>query len=147
MVLLKKIEEDYIVALKARETLRVSVLRMLRAELKNREKDKRTALDEQEIVGAVRFMIKKRQEAADAFRQGGAREKAEQELAENEILKAYLPAELDEAEQDRLIAEAIEEVGARGPGDLGKVMKIVVPKVAGRADGKTVNQKVRQALS
>ncbi len=147
MVLLKKIEEDYIVAFKAKETLRVSVLRMLRAELKNREKDKRTALDEQEIVGAVRFMIKKRQEAAEAFLQGGAREKADQELAEAEMLKAYLPAELDEAELDRLIAEAIEEAGARGPGDLGKVMKVVVPKVAGRADGKTVNQKVRQALS
>jgi len=147
MVLLKKIEEDYIVAFKARETLRVSVLRMLRAELKNREKEKRTALDEQEIVAAVRFMIKKRHEAADAFAQGNAREKAEQELAEIEFLKAYLPAEMDEAALDQLIAEAIEEVGARGINDLGNVMKAVMPKVAGRADGKTINQKVRQALS
>lgn len=147
MVLLRKIKEDYIAALKAKETLRVSVLRMLRAELKSCEKDKRAALDEQEIVGVVRFMIKKSQEAATAFAQGGAREKAEQELAEIEILKAYLPPDLDETTLDQMIAEAIEEVGAHSAGDLGKVMKVVVPKVAGRAGGKTISQKVRQALS
>jgi len=147
MSLVAQIANDYKDAFKAKETLRVMVLRMLRAEIHNREKDKKAELTDAEVVGIVQSMIKKRREAAEAFLSGNATEKAEQERTEAGMLETYLPAPLDEAELDRLVYQAVEEAGAKGVADIGNVMKIVMPKVAGRADGKTINQKVRQALS
>lgn len=147
MSLVQRIDADYIEAFKAKETLRVSVLRMLRAELKNREKDKRAELEDQEVIAAVRSMIKKGKEAAEAFTAGDRQDQAESELAEVEFLQAYLPPEMDEHELDELISAAIEEANAHGPADLGKVMKVLMPKVSGRVDGKLVNQKVRRALT
>ncbi len=147
MNLKQQINNDYLTAYKAGEQLRVSVLRMLRAELKNKELDSGQEPNEAEVVAIIRSMIKKRNEAAEAFAAGGRQEKADGEIAEIAILAAYLPPELSENQVDKLIAEAIEEVGAKGPGDIGKVMKAVMTKIAGRADGKLINQKVRQALS
>ena len=147
MSLNAQIDADYKTAFKAKDTFRVGVLRMLRAEIKNRAKDKQESLTDEEVIAVVRSQIKKRDEAAQAFAEGGNEEKAAQERGEGEMLKTYLPPELSEAALNALIASTVEEVGARGPGDLGKVMKDLMPKVAGRADGKLVNQKVRQALS
>ena len=147
MNLKQQINNDYLTAYKAGEQLRVSVLRMLRAELKNKELDSGQEPNDAEVVAIIRSMIKKRNEAAEAFAAGGRQEKADGEIAEIAILAAYLPPELSENQVDKLIAEAIEEVGAKGPGDIGKVMKAVMTKIAGRADGKLINQKVRQALS
>lgn len=147
MNLVETIQLDYVGALKAGQKFRVGVLRLLRAEIKNKEIDSPDPLSDEQVLAIVRSMIKKRQEAAEIFRSGGRDDKAAEELAENEILTAYLPPALDEAELDRLIGETIAEVGAHGAGDLGKVMKALVPKIAGRADNKIVNQKVRQALT
>jgi uncharacterized protein YqeY len=147
MSLTEQITDDYKTAFKAKDELRVRVLRMLRAELKNKELDKNAALTDDEVLAVIRTAIKKRHEAAEAFLAGGAVARADEEKAESAILAAYLPPELDEAAIERLIAEAITETGARTPADLGKVMKALMPKVAGRADGKIVNQKVRQALT
>ncbi|NLH47078.1 MAG: GatB/YqeY domain-containing protein [Myxococcales bacterium] len=147
MNLVETIQLDYVGALKAGQKFRVGVLRLLRAEIKNKEIDSPDPLSDEQVLAIIRSMIKKRQEAAEVFRSGGRDDKAAAELAENEILTAYLPPVLDEAELDRLIGETIAEVGAHGAGDLGKVMKALVPKIAGRADNKIVNQKVRQALT
>lgn len=147
MSLRQQIDSDYLTAYKGGEQLRISVLRMLRAELKNKELESSQELTENDILGIIRSMIKKRNEAAEAFAAGGRQEKADGEIAEIAILAAYLPPELGESQVEKLIAEAIEEVGAKGPGDMGKVMKAVMTKIAGRADGKMINQKVRQALS
>ncbi|MDP8222248.1 MAG: GatB/YqeY domain-containing protein [Candidatus Lernaella stagnicola] len=147
MSLAKTTNENYKQAFKARDDLRVQVLRMLRAEIHGKEKEAKHEIPDVELVTIVRTMIKKRNEAAEAFRQGGATERADRELAEADFLATYLPPELDAEALSQLIAEAIDEVGAKGIKDMGAVMKAVMPKVAGRADGKTVNQKVRQALS
>jgi hypothetical protein len=147
MSLNEKIGQDYKTAFKAHEDLRVSVLRLLRAEIKNRELDKRAELDDQEVIGVVRSQIKRREESSEAFEKGGRPEMAARERAEGEILKAYLPPAFSEAELDELVAAAVVEAEARGPSDLGKVMKVLMPKVAGRVDGKLVNEKVRRALS
>ena len=147
MSLAETITAHYKEAFKAREDLRVQVLRMLRAEIHGRAKEKKSDLADQEVVAIIRTMIKQRKEAAKAFKTGGAESKAAQETAEAEILAAYLPAGLSDAELNKLIAEAVSEVGAKGMADMGKVMKVVMLKAADRADGKTVNQKVRQALS
>ncbi len=147
MNLNERLNEDYIAAFKAHEELRVGVIRMLRADLKNRELEKRAELDDAEIVAAIRTQIKRREEAAEAFEKGARPEMAARERAEGEILKAYLPPAFDEAELDALVATAVVESGARGPNELGKVMKVLMPKIAGRVDGKLVNEKVRRALS
>jgi hypothetical protein len=147
MSLNEQIAQDYKVAFKGHEDLRVSVLRMLRAEIKNREFDQPAALDDAQIVAIIRSQIKRREEAAEGFAKGGKPDMAAQERAEGEMLKTYLPPAFSEAELDELIAVAVEEAGARGPGDLGKVMKVLMPRVAGRADGKLVNERVRRALS
>jgi len=147
MDVIARIAEDYKKAFKAKDSLQVDVLRMLRAQIKNREIEKRGELDDQELIAVVRMSIKQRNEAAEAYQKAGDQQRANRELAEIDVLKTYLPPELDEAELDRLIHEAINETDAQGMGDLGKVMKSVMPKLAGRADGKTVNEKVRRALS
>ena len=147
MSLNEKIGQDYKTAFKAHEDLRVSVLRMLRAEIKNRELDKRAELDDQEVIAIVRSQIKRREESAEAFEKGARPVMAARERAVGEFLKAYLPPAFSEAELDELVTAAVAEAGARGPSDLGKVMKVLMPKVAGRVDGKLVNEKVRRALS
>ena len=147
MILRQQIDDDYIVAFKAGEKLRVSVLRMLRSELKTKEIDSRKELTESEIIAIVRSMIKKRKEAAEAFAAGGSQERADSEKEEMEILTGYLPPDLGESEVEKLIAEAIDEVGAKGPGDMGKVMKMLMPKLMGKADGKTISELVKKMLS
>lgn len=145
MSLTAQIAADYVEAFKAGQALRTQVLRMLRAGIHVKEKDKKAELNDDEVVAIVQTMIKMRREAAEAYQSGNATDKAQLERAEAELLAAYLPAQLDDAQLDRLIAEAIEEAGAKGVSDLGNVMKVVMPKVTGRADGKVVNQKARQA--
>jgi uncharacterized protein len=147
MKLNKTIDTDYITAFKARDDICIQALRMLRSEIHSLVKDRKSELTDDEIVLVVRTAVKKRYEAAEAYANAGAVDKAARERKEAEILSVYLPAQLDEAELDRLIAQAVKEADAQGVGDLGNVMKVLMPKVAGRSDGKTVNQKVRQALT
>lgn len=147
MTLAEKIRGDLATALKAREAARTSVLRMLLASLKNAEISKRSPLTEKECLAQVQKGIKQRREAIDAAGKGGRDDVREREEAELKILEAYMPAQLGEEELAAIVAQAIEEAEAKGPGDMGKVMKVLMPKIAGRADGDAVSRAVRQKLA
>jgi hypothetical protein len=134
-------------AQKAKDTIRVNVIRMLKASIKNREVEKIGELTEQELLQAVNSQIKTRLEAIDGFRKGGREELAKKEEAEMAILKKYLPEQLSQEEIKALIEKAVIETGAAGPRDMGKIMKALMPDVTGKADGKLVSELVKEKLS
>lgn len=147
MSLLERIDRDLKEALRAREALRLSVLRMLKNALQNKAIEKgQDTLSETEGFETVSKLIKQRRESVEAFRKGGRPELADKESREVEILKAYLPPALSEEELKTLVREAAEAVGARDLSAMGRVMKAVMPKVAGRADGQAVSRVVREQL-
>jgi uncharacterized protein YqeY len=129
-------------AMKARETGRVGALRLLLSELQKAAKE--GVSDE---LAVLRRERKRRLEAAGQFRDGGRPELAEQEESEAKLIEGYLPAELGDAELDGMIKDAIAETGATDQKDMGKVMKAVMAKAEGRADGKRTSARVREALS
>jgi uncharacterized protein len=128
--------------MKAGERERVSALRLVADAL---QKDAKEGGDDE--VAVLRRERKRRLEAADAYRDGGNDDRAASEQAEAELISAYLPAELSDEELGELVASAVEEAGAAGPQDMGKVMGAVMPKVDGRADGKRVSAAVRERLA
>ena len=135
--------------MKARDELRTATLRMVLTALGNEEvagKAARTLSADEELKVLTRE-AKKRREAAEAFRSGGAEDRAARELAEEEVLSAYLPAQLSDDDLAALVAEAVASSGASGPSGMGAVMKAVGPKVAGRAEGGRVAAAVRAALA
>ncbi len=129
-------------AMKAREKDRVGALRLVLSELQKAQKD-----GEGDELAVLRRERKRRLEAAEQFRGGGRPELAEQEEAEARIIEGYLPAELGDAELDAIVEAAIAETGASGPKDMGQVMKAVMAKAGGRADGKRASARVREALT
>ncbi len=141
-----RIQGDLTAAMKARDAVRVGALRMLITALVNREKELRRPLTDEEVREVAAREVKRRTESIEAFQAGGRADLVAKETAEREILAAYAPEQLSEAELDRLIEEAIAEVGATGPGDLGKVMGKVMGVARGRADGSVVQRKVRERL-
>ena len=143
----QRISSELKLAMKARDRERVSTLRMVLAELQRREKDTGTALDVDAALPVLQSMVRKRREAAEQFRAGGRPELADKEEREIEIITAYLPAPLSEAELRALVDSAIAELGAQGPGDMGRVMGQLVPRLAGRAEGAVISRMVRQALA
>ncbi len=147
-MLVEKIFNDYKEAMKARDTLKSSVLSFLRAEMLNqataKKKDK---LDDAEVIIAIKKQIKQRQDSIQQFTSGGRLEAAEKEKKEAELLKVYLPAELAVEQIKILMEEAIISTGASGIKDMGRLMKELTIKIAGQADGKLVSDMVRQRLS
>jgi len=144
----EKILNDYKEAMKARDTLRSSVLSFLRAELMNvAVSKKKKSLDDSEVIPVIRKQIKARQDSIEQFSKGNRKDLADKETKELEILKGYLPVELSAEEIKKIIEEAIAATGALGIKDMGKVMKEVNLKVSGRADGKLVSDMVRGRLS
>ncbi len=147
-MLVEKIFDDYKEAMKARDSLKSSVLSFLRADMLNlataKKKDK---LDDAEIVTVIRKQIKQRQDSIEQFTQGARFEMADKERKELDILKNYLPVELPAEEIKRLIEEVIIAVEANGVKDMGKVMKEMAVKLAGKADGRLVSDLVKQRLS
>ena len=147
MTLMERISQDLTSAMRAREAQRLAALRMAKAALMNREVEKGRALDESEEQQVVVSLIKQRRDSIEQFRQGGRQDLADKEAAEIITLEVYLPPPVDLAEIERAVSEAIAEAGATSPKDLGKVMKAVMPKLAGRAvDGRTINELVRRKL-
>ncbi|MCZ0980170.1 GatB/YqeY domain-containing protein [Streptomyces diastatochromogenes] len=147
-----KLQDDLTAAIKGRDELRSATLRMTIAAINKEEvagKTKRELSDD-EVQKVIAKEAKKRREAADAFAQGGRAESAERELAEGEVLDAYLPKQLSDEELDGIVAAAVEEAkaaGAEGPRAMGAVMKIVNPKVAGQAEGGRVAASVKKLLA
>ncbi|MFF4270195.1 GatB/YqeY domain-containing protein [Streptomyces sp. NPDC001536] len=147
-----KLQEDLTAAIKERDELRSSTLRMTLAAITKEEvagKEKRELSDD-EVLKVITKEAKKRREAADAFAEGGRAESAEREKAEGEVLATYLPKQLSDEELTDLVAQAVEEAkaaGAEGPRAMGAVMKIVNPKVAGLAEGGRVAATVKKLLA
>jgi len=134
-------------ALKARDELKLSVVRMLKASLKNKAIEKTGPLTDDEVISVLSTMAKQRRESIEQFAKAGRMELVEKEKKELEILHSYMPAQLSPQEIDEIIRAAITETGASSAGDMGKVMKVVAPKTKGLADGKAVNQRVKELIS
>ena len=141
MSVIDQVRADINSAMKSSERERASALRLVLSELQKAEKE--GGADE---LAVLRRERKRRLEAAEQFRGGGRPELADKEESEAELIDAYLPAELDDAELDAIIADAISETGASSPKDRGQVMKAAMSRVDGRADGKRVSGRVREAL-
>lgn len=146
MSLLQKLDDDLKVALKTSDTLKVSVLRIAKAALKNKQIDKRAELTEDDIISVVSTLSKQGRESIEQFSKGGREDLAEKERQELIILQSYLPKQLTTEELDIIVSEAIKESSSEGIKDVGKVMRLVMPRVKGAADGKIVNQRVKALL-
>lgn len=144
-----RLQGDLTTAMKARDELRASTLRMVLTAVRNEEVAGKTAreLDDAEVVTVLTREAKKRREAADAFTEGGRADRAERERAEGEVIAEYLPAQLGDDELGDLVAAAIAETGAAGPQGMGQVMKVLTPRTAGRAEGGRVAAEVRRQLA
>ncbi len=142
----KKINDDVKAAMKSGDTVRRSTLRLLLSAINNAEIAKQAALEDADILGIIAKEVKNRQESIDAFKQGNRPDLVEKETAEQAILRAYLPAQLSRDEVMAAAKEVVAAVGAAGPGDKGRVMKELMPKLKGRADGKEINEVVTELL-
>lgn len=143
-----RLMNDYKEAMKAKDALKSSVLSFLRAHLKNAAIDKRKdSLDDSECLAVIKKQIKERQESIEQFTKGLRQDLADKEAKELEILKSYLPPQLTSDEVKKIIEEAVLAVGAQGPKDMGKVMKELTAKVAGRSDGKLLSDLVKERLA
>ena len=147
MSLKKTIIEQLIASTKARDTVRMNTLRMLRAAIKNREVELQTELGDQEVLRVIRTQVKQHKDSIRHYKEGGRNDlekKEEQELA---ILMSFMPEQLSEEAIAKIVTQVIEEVDAIDMRDMGKVMKLLMDKVAGSADGKVVSEIVRKQLS
>jgi len=142
----EKIEEDLKSAMKASLGLRVSVLRLIKSALKNRQIEKQSPLSEEEEIAVLSTLSKQRRESIEQYRKAGREDLAKKEEDELSIIQSYMPEQLSPDEIDALIKEAIEECGAKGLSDMGRVMKVLMPKVKGRADGKAVSERVKAIM-
>jgi uncharacterized protein len=143
----EKVDEQMIQAVKSRDSLRLSALRMLKSGLHNREIDLKRELSEDEFIQLLSSMVKQRRDSIEQFEKGGRNDLVEKETAELRVIEEFLPAQLSEEDLDAAIASAIRETGAAGVRDMGKVMKVLMPTLTGRADGKAVGEKVKALLS
>jgi uncharacterized protein YqeY len=148
MSLLARIQTEMAQAMKAREELRLSTLRLIKTALKKQEVDSMKQLDEAAEIQVLGLLVKQRKEAADLYRKGGRPELADKEDAERQLIESYLPASLTDEEMESAIAAALSETGATTAKQMGVVMKAAQAKLAGkRVDGKTLSEKVRAKLS
>ncbi|CAB3761317.1 GatB/YqeY domain-containing protein [Paraburkholderia humisilvae] len=147
MSLKVRINDDMKAAMRARETERLGTIRLLLAAIKQREVDERIELDDASVTAVVDKMIKQRKDSISQFEAAGRADLVAKENAELEVLSAYMPAQLSEAEIDAEVQAAIAQTGAAGPQEMGKVMGVLKPKLAGRADMTAVSAKVKAALA
>jgi uncharacterized protein YqeY len=147
MTLNQKVSADIAAAMKARDATRLSALRMLKAAVMNKGVEKGRDLEDAEVLQVVSSLVKQRRDSIEQFSKAGRTDLVEKETGEIAVLQAYLPPAATVEEIDAAVAEAIAEAGASSPKDMGKVMKAVMPKLAGKnADGKAVNDAVRRKL-
>jgi len=147
MGLREQVTEDMKAAMRAKETGKLNTIRLLIAEIKRKEVDERIEVNDSQTVAIVEKMIKQRKDSITQFEAGGRADLADIEKAELAVLAAYMPAGLSDAEIAAEVAAAVAASGAAGPQDMGKVMAIVKPKLAGRADMTVVSALVKQALT
>lgn len=151
MDILKKINEDLVTSMKSKEEgsdLRTSTLRMMKSAIKNAEIAKRGKgeLTEEDITGVLSTMVKQRKESVEQYLKANRNDLAEKENKEIEIIQKYLPEQLSAEEVDEIIKSTIQEAGITGMKDMGRLMKELMPKLKGKADGKLVSQRVKEIL-
>ena len=147
MSLKEKITDDMKAAMRAKESARLGTIRLLTSAIKQKEVDERIELTDEQILAVIEKMIKQRKDSITQFEAGGRQDLADIEKSELVILSAYMPAALSDAEVHAEVSAAVAAVGAAGPQDMGKVMGVLKPKLAGRADMTTVSAMVKAALT
>jgi uncharacterized protein YqeY len=147
MPLRERVNDEMKVAMKAREQQKVDALRLLLSEVRRREVDERVTLDDAGVISVVEKMIKQRKDSISQFEKAARQDLADKEKFEVGILEAYLPQQLTAAEIDAVINDAVAATGAKSPADMGKVMGVVKPKLAGRADMGRVSGLVKAKLA
>lgn len=147
MSLKDQISEDMKTAMRAKDTERLGTIRLLNAAIKQKEVDERITLDDAAVVGVVDKLIKQRKDSIDAFEKAGRQDLADKEKAEAAVLQGYLPARLSVEEIAAEVKAIVTELGAKGPGDMGKVMGAVKARLAGKAEMGAVSAAVKAALA
>jgi uncharacterized protein len=147
MALKDQITEDMNAAMRAKDSERLGTIRLLLAALKQKEVDERVTLDDAGVVAIVDKLIKQRKDSIAAFQQAGRADLADKEAAETRVLEAYLPQRLSAEEVAAEVRAIVAELGAKGPGDMGKVMGVVKTRLAGKAEMGQVSAAVKQALA
>ena len=147
MDILAKLNEDMVTAAKAKDKIRLSALRLLKTALHNKEIDLMRPLNETETMQVLSGLVKQRKDSIEQFAKGGRQDLVEKEEAELKILQDFMPAQMSDEEVETLIQKAIADVGAASVKDMGKVMKVLMPQITGKADGKAAGEKVKALLS
>lgn len=153
-----KLMDDLKASMKSGEKLKLSVIRSIQSTLKNREiddrvkpvdpKDTRTQdqKDDESVMSVIKSLVKQRKDSIEQFKAGGRQDLVDQKMSELAVLESYLPQQMERAEVEAIVAEAVQSSGAKGPKDMGAVMKLVIAKTQGRADGKLVSELVKARL-
>ncbi|MBQ5949393.1 GatB/YqeY domain-containing protein [Massilia sp. ST3] len=147
MSLKAQLTDDMKAAMRAKESARLNTVRLIIAEIKRKEVDEQTELNDEQVVAVIEKMVKQRKDSISQFEAGGRADLAEIEKGELAILSAYMPAGLSDEEIAAEVAAAVAATGAAGPQDMGKVMGVLKPKLAGRADMTVVSGLVKKALT
>lgn len=147
MSLEERLVEEMKQAMKSNDKLKLSTIRMIRSASKNKEIELRKKLEDEDVVKVIQAMLRKGEESVEQFQIGGRVDLVEKEKKEIEVLKSFLPQPLSQEEILKIIDQSIQETQASSLKDIGKVMKSVIPKIGGKADGKLVNQLVKERLS
>jgi uncharacterized protein YqeY len=147
MDLEERLVEEMKQAMKSNDKLKLSTIRMIRSASKNKEIELRKKLEDEDVVKVIQVMVRKGEESVEQFQTGGRMDLVEKEKKEIEILKSFLPQPLSQEEILKIIDQSIQETQASSLKDIGKVMKSVMPKIGGKADGKLINQLVKERLS
>lgn len=142
-----RLNEEMVRAAKARDKIRLSAIRMLKTALHNKEIELMRPLNETETMQILSLMVKQRKDSIEQFAKGGRADLVEKEEAELKILLEYLPAQMSEEEVEALIKKIIVEIDAVSVKDMGRVMKVLMPEITGKADGKAAGEKVKALLS
>jgi hypothetical protein len=143
----EKLIEDMKKAMKAKDKKRLSVIRMTRSQIKNKEIETGKELDDQEVTAVIAKQVKQIKDSLSDFEKSGKKDVMEKLYNEIEILQEYLPEQMSEEEVDKLVDQIIEETGAENMSDMGQVMGMIMPKIKGKADGSMVSSKVKEKLS
>lgn len=146
MSLKEKLQEDLKSSMKNKDTIRKSVITLVRAAIKQIEVDQRVELDDVAVMDIISRQLKQRNDSLAEFEKAGREDLIEETKSEIQVLKEYLPQQLSEEELEKIVIETIAEVGATSMKDMGKIMAIIKPKTAGRADGRKINELVKKNL-
>jgi len=147
MTLKETLSEDMKTAMRAKDSEKLATIRLINAAIKQREVDERIELGDDQVLSVIEKMIKQRKDSITQFEAGGRQDLADKEKSEITVLAAYMPAQMSEAEVQAEVATAVTQAGASGPQDMGKVMAVLKPKLAGRADMTAVSALVKAALT